>query len=179
MLFILISIILGFQVTTTYANETSIQSENASTMYHLLSEDDNFSGYFCIPDVGINVPIYYINYDVWTSPTIAAQNYTDLENAATLLEGWTNYLIVADHIDQSFQNLPSVEVGSTAFIQWYDNTILEFVCVETGVGLNDGYELYDQNGSSYYDWDCDLVTYTCNHDFVDGITFSKWKYKPV
>lgn len=155
----------------------TVQTENAPTIDYLSAQDWRFMGYFCIPGVSINLPIYHIFMDAGQESTDIAQAYTDRENAATLLDGWTPYSIVADHVNQGFGRLPEVKVGDIAFIQWCDNTRTEYVCSGIGIGINDGQNLYDEAGRLWQEWECDLMAYTCNHAFTDGISYTLWRRK--
>ena len=136
--------------------------------------DDKFIGYFRIPDVNISVPTYRMDSN-WENPTAIAQAYTDREDSAVWEDGWTPYMVIADHVHQSFANLSAVEVGDTAIISWCDGTETEYCCTSTDIGINTG-DLYDNMGVSWQWWDCELMAYTCYHaNGPDGVFITKWE----
>ena len=154
----------------------AIKSFDTGDMDDLKKRDDNFIGYFQIPKTGISVPTYRIDASSRVDPTSTAQSYTNKKNTAVLLPDWEPFVIIADHVDQSFKRLHDVDVGTTAIIKWYDNTFTKMQCVETGIGINDSTQIIDENNSSWDTWKCDFVTYTCDHSIKDGVFYAKWVY---
>lgn len=147
-----------------------------TTMQTLKSQDGNFIGYFCIPSVNICVPTYQCDSNC---DDATAQWYTDRPNSAAFLVDWglgNDYLIVADHVNQNFARLNEVVVGSSATIDWYNNTYTSLTCFETGYGINDGICLYDQNGTNWCYWSCDILAYTCVEGSKNGIFYAKYQY---
>ena len=169
--FILVATTLFYPCNT---NTVSASVEEGIDMDALKAQDDAFIGYFSIQDVDINVPTYRMDYN-WENASIIAQSYADRDNLAVWMYGWTPYMTIADHIHQDFARLSEVKVGTIATIYWYDGTITNYRCIETSLGINDNYDLNDEDGVSWQDWDCDLATYTCEHSIPDGIFIAKWR----
>lgn len=158
-------------------DDLSARSLDTRSMDYLKKRDGNFIGYFQIPKVDINVPTYRIDASSWAdSASLIAQNYTNKKDSAVLLPDWEPFIIIADHVDQSFERLHEVNVGTVAIIKWYDNTLTKMRCVETGIGINDSTRIIGKNGLSWDTWRCDFVTYTCYHAIQDGVFYAKWVY---
>ncbi|MBR3115621.1 hypothetical protein IKF30_00100 [Candidatus Saccharibacteria bacterium] len=148
---------------------------STETIQYLRSTDETFIGYFRIPTLDIGVPIYHMIYD-WVDATAIAQHYTDREDSAVYMDGWTNYPVVVDHSNQDFEKLPEVKVGDVAIIDWRDNTMTTYRCVETNVCTGDPYDIFDESGNSWINWGCEFMTYTCYtiHD-PDGVFAARWE----
>lgn len=157
-------------------DDLNVKSLDTRDMDYLKKRDGNFVGYFQIPKTDISVPIYRIDASSWIDPTSIAQSYTNKKNTAVLLPDWEPFVVIADHVDQSFKRLHEVGVGTTAIIKWYDNTFTKMQCVETGIGINDSTQIIDENNSSWDTWKCDFVTYTCDNSIKDGVFYAKWVY---
>ncbi len=173
-----------FCTTSAYECDKQSKSEERSDTTNtpdpdemaILAQDKSFIGYFRIPSVGICVPTYHM-YNWGPGAGHYAQAYADKENTAIWIEGWTPYIIVADHSSQEFAKLPEVQVGDEAIISWLDGTETVLHCTEIGFGINDNVNLIDQYGVPWSDWDCQFMTYTCNLAIENGIFYAKWQFE--
>lgn len=75
-----------------------------------------------------------------------SQNITDRYDSANIYL-WATYtgLTIADHNNQEFRKLFSVEVGTDCYIQLENRDIVNIRCVEILNGHNTGQDITDEN----------------------------------
>lgn len=111
-------------------------------------------GRLIIPSVGIDVGLYYVNWD-------NGQRIADRKDSA----GWYHRFltkhseVIADHKTQEFKTLPEVQVGDRAYILTKDE-IIPLTCAWVLDGHNTGERITDAEYDSVID-DADYVCYTC------------------
>ena len=161
-------------------NQISFQENTPGPelMSRLKSQDSNFVGIFRIPAVNVSVPIYLV-HGYWDNYSSIAQAYVDRPNSAVLMAEWLVYsdcLSIGDHVNQEFATLNQVTPGTTAVINWCDNTNTNLHCVDAGVGNNNGLYLTDQYGNDWNYWTCDMSAYTCISGSASSVFITKWNY---
>lgn len=97
---------------------------------------DLYYGRLYIPSANIDVALYYGD----------AQYITDKSDSANIFDicGYRGF-IVSDHNNQEFSNLHKVAVGTTGYIETYDEGIIYIECVNALNGYNTGFTLVDKN----------------------------------
>ena len=111
-------------------------------------------GRLIIPSVGIDVGLYYVNWD-------NGQRIANRKDSA----GWYHRFltkhseVIADHKTQEFKTLPKVEVGDRAYILTMDE-IIALTCTWAIDGHNTGDYITDADCHSVID-DAEYVCYTC------------------
>lgn len=122
----------------------------------LYADDRNYSdfyGRFYVPDAKIDVALYYG----------LSQAATDRQDSAAIF-AWENYYgeLIADHNNQEFSKLFSVEVGTEGYIQLASGDIISIVCVDVFNGHNTGDLITDENYITVQGR-TDYLTYTCRN----------------
>ena len=127
-------------------------------------------GRLYIPDVGINVALYCVDY----YDDQDAQWICDAEDSAVYMTGWGVTPFIGDHTNQGFSGIRSCVDDTKAFIRHDGNTYV-YDCTYVGGGTNDGYNIYDWNGEMIWNHGSnDLGMYTCNGNWqnVSIVLFS-------
>ena len=127
-------------------------------------------GRLYIPDVGINVALYHVAYNDDTD----AQWIVDSSDSAAYMTGWGATPFIGDHTNQGFNGIRNCGSGTKAFIRHGGNTYV-YSCYYVGGGTNDGYYVYDWNGTRIWDHgSSDIAMYTCNGNWqnVSIVLFS-------
>lgn len=127
-------------------------------------------GRLYIPDVGINVALYCVDY----YDDQDAQWICDAEDSAVYMTGWGVTPFIGDHTNQGFSGIRSCVDDTKAFIRHDGNTYV-YDCTYVGGGTNDGYNIYDWNGEMIWSHGSnDLGMYTCNGNWqnVSIVLFS-------
>lgn len=122
----------------------------------LYSNDKNFAKFYgrlYVPDAKIDVALYSGN----------SQSICDRQDSANiyslgLIEGKT----IADHNNQEFSKLFSVEVGMLGYIQLENGDIINIECTDVFNGHNTGPDLTDEDGNSVMGTS-DYLMYTCRN----------------
>lgn len=114
------------------------------------------AGRLYIPSVDIAVALYWCTYDA--SAMMDTQVITNAWDSAYAF--YEPKFVVGDHNNQEFSNLFNVQVGAEGYYVNSNGEMFPLICVGTGVGYTDGWKIYDQNGTSWDDWDYYLVTCT-------------------
>lgn len=122
----------------------------------LYADDRNYSdfyGRFYVPDAKIDVALYYG----------LSQAATDRQDSAAIF-AWENYYgeLIADHNNQEFSKLFSVEVGTEGYIQLASGDIISIVCVDVFNGHNTGDLITDEAYTPVHGR-TDYLTYTCRN----------------
>ena len=113
--------------------------------------EDLYSGRLHIPDLDIDVALYYGDQ----------QHTVDREDSAAIfLRGG---FVIADHNYQAFANLPNVRVGMRGYIEHEVFGKIDIVCVDVFRGYNNGSHIADENGKNVMDM-ADYMMYTCAGD---------------
>lgn len=120
----------------------------------LYSNDTSYSDFYgrlYIPDAKLDVALYRGN----------SQAICDRQDSANIFT-WITGIgeIIADHNNQEFAKLYSVEKGMLGYIQLTDGTIINIECVDIIDGHNTGYELLDNNKVDATG-KTDYLMYTC------------------
>lgn len=124
----------------------------------------NYYGRLHIPEVGIDVALYYG----------ADQAITDRKDSANVFTmSVFDGLYISDHSTQEFGKLLDVEVGMRGYIVLADGTKLGITCTEILTGHNTGKYIVDENGNT--DLDGDILMYTCR-DSWRNILICLWKH---
>lgn len=111
-------------------------------------------GRLIIPNVGIDVGLYYVNWD-------NGQRIADRKDSA----GWYHHYLtktsnlIADHSNQEFRTLKNIQVGDRAYILTKDS-IIALTCTWVIDGHNTGDYITDADYHSVID-DAEYVCYTC------------------
>lgn len=123
---------------------------------------DRYYGRLYIPELNINVALYY-GYE---------QYITDRYDSASIYIFKKDGYTIADHNNQEFSKLLNVKVGTKAYIhKKYSYDWLE--CVNVFYGYNTGYDIVDENYASVFDKE-DYMIYTCTSG-SKKILISLWK----
>lgn len=113
----------------------------------------NFYGRFYVPDAKLDVVLYYG----------LSQAAADRQDSAAIFTWGTYYgKLIADHNNQEFSKLFSVEVGTEGYIQLANGDIIGVVCVDVFNGHNTGDLITDENYVSVHGL-ADYLTYTCRN----------------
>ena len=149
-----------------YSSDTYIHNGVVTS----LRDDYNGYGRLYIPDVGINVALYQVDY----SSGIDAQAVVDASDSAAYMTSWGATPFIGDHTNQGFCGIRSCSSGTKAFIRHGGNTYV-YSCYYVGGGTNDGSYVYDWNGTNIFDHgSSDIGMYTCNGNWrnVSIVLFS-------
>lgn len=129
------------------------------------------AGYFCIPNVGLEVPLYN------KGKLKSAQSLVDKENSAVLCKKWKNGHCdyVVDHAGQGFDKIKKCTIEMPAFIVTEDSTQY-YSCVGILKGINTKQDLITSSGQSLpkIKW-ADLCAYCCDDMFERNITMVFFK----
>lgn len=128
------------------------------------------SGRFYIPDVGINVALYYANE---MSSHFAQQIVDELDAGVyTPHVGGQPYL--ADHSTQGFSGIRYCVEGTLAYWKHVDRIDI-FICTAHFNGSNDGLYIYDYEGKNcFFENEGGMFTYTCNEDW-QHVAIAYWQ----
>ena len=118
------------------------------------NHEDLYSGRLHIPDLDIDVALYYRSN----------QHTVDREDSAAIFrcDGCDGF-VIADHNTQAFANLPSVRVGMSGYIEHETLGKIDIVCVDVFSGYNNGSYIADESGRNVMDM-ADYMMYTCAGD---------------
>jgi hypothetical protein len=116
------------------------------------NHEDLYSGRLHIPDLGIDVALYYRGN----------QHTVDREDSASIFRCDGGF-VIADHNYQAFANLPSVRVGMRGYIEHEALGKIDIVCVDVFRGYNNGSHIADESGKSVMGM-ADYMMYTCAGD---------------
>ena len=143
-------------------NDSSYKNTEMSLNNDETYEDlyDSYYGRLYIPDLNINVDLYYGHQ----------QYITDRVNSANIFSFGTDYgYTIADHNYQEFSKLFGVQIGTKGYIENEYFGIIDIECVDVFNGYNEGRYIVDENGVSAMNgvficlWD--IVRYEDNYDF--------------
>lgn len=128
------------------------------------------SGRLFIPDVGINVSVWYaFEYD-----QKYAQALCDAYDTAVYTPHEDGEPYIADHWSQGFEGIKYCREGTVAFWKHADR-IDTFRCVGICLGANDGNYIYtDQGKNCFYMNEGGFFMYTCNEDWLH-VTVTFWQ----
>lgn len=131
--------------------------EEQDALYSDDSKYSNFYGRLYIPDAKVDVALYRGN----------SQGITDRKDSANIFT-WITGIgeIIADHNNQEFAKLFSVEKGMLGYIQLEDGTIINIECVDIIDGHNTGYELLDSDKIDATG-KTDYLMYTCRNGWYN------------
>jgi hypothetical protein len=135
------------------ADEIAIPTEPYAEWY---ADDNDYPGFYgrlYIPDAGIDVALY----------CGSKQYITDRADSANLFT-WMDYTgrMIADHSNQEFAKLFSVEVGTRGYIRLKDGDIINIECVDVFNGHNTIVAITNEAGVCIQS-DADYVMYTCRN----------------
>lgn len=139
------------------SDEMAVPTEPYDDKYADDEDYTNFYGRLYIPEAELDVALYCGN----------AQYITDRQDSANIynLDRY-NETIIADHCNQDFAKLFSVDVGMTGFIRLKDGDIINIKCVDVFDGHNTRYELTDETGECVQS-DADYLMYTCRNGWYN------------
>lgn len=124
--------------------------------YKLYDDDNvfaNFYGRLYVPDAKIDVALYV----GW------AQAICDRQDSANIFSfGLDEGKTIADHNNQEFSKLFSVEVGTEGYIELKNGDVVNIVCTDVFNGHNDGVYIIDEEGNNVMDV-ADFMMYTCRN----------------
>lgn len=121
------------------------------------ADDERYAGFYgrlYIPDAEIDVALY----------CGIEQRITDRADSANLFT-WRHYTgrTIADHCNQEFAKLFSVDIGTMGYIRLKDGEIINIKCVDVFDGYNGGTAgITDKSGRCIMS-DADYVMYTCRN----------------
>lgn len=122
----------------------------------LYKDDNSFWGFYgrlYIPDAMIDVALYTGN----------AQGICDRQDSANIFSlGLDVGKTIADHSNQEFRKLFSVEIGTQGYIELENGDIINIVCVNVFNGHNNGVYITDEEGNNVMDV-ADFMMYTCRN----------------
>ncbi len=141
-------------------NEDSVLAnayERTEEEQQKLYKDDNifwgFYGRLYVPDAMIDVALYKGN----------AQGICDRQDSANIFSlGLDEGKTIADHSNQEFRKLFSVEIGTQGYIELENGDIINIVCVNVFNGHNNGVYITDEEGNNVMDV-ADYMMYTCRN----------------
>ena len=138
--------VLAAQYDRTVEQQNELYSDDVAEYFH---------GRLYIPDAKIDVALYHTH----------KQYVTDRKDSANIFI-WKDYSgeTIADHNNQEFAKLFSVEVGMTGYIQLASGDIVNIECVEVFDGHNVGKDITDDNGVSAMGR-TDYMMYTCKDNW--------------
>lgn len=121
----------------------------------LYGNDRYFAQYYgrlYVPDAKIDVALYYS----------ISQYVCDRQDSANIfIYGLYDGEYIADHNNQEFRKLFSVEVGMQGYIQLANGDIINIECIDVLNGHHTGRAIVDENGNSALDGD--YLMYTCRN----------------
>jgi hypothetical protein len=129
-------------------------------------DDDRYAGFYgrlYVPDAGIDVALY----------RGSGQYITDRADSANLFT-WMDYTgkMIADHNNQEFAKLFSVEKGMTGYIWLKDGDIINIECDDILNGHNTVWAITDESGDCVMS-SADYVMYTCR-DCWQNVRICLW-----
>lgn len=134
--------------------DTYERTEEEQTKLH--GDDKNFAKFYgrlYVPDAKIDVALYSGN----------SQGICDRQDSANIYSlGISEGKTIADHNNQEFSKLFSVEVGMRGHIQLENGDIINIECTDVFNGHNTGPDLTDEDGNSVMDTS-DYLMYTCRN----------------
>jgi sortase (surface protein transpeptidase) len=153
-----------------------IKSESDETTSDVLAEEfytnsdgvyvdlvNDYYGRLYIPDLNINVALYY-SYDRYVTDRVDSANIFFFGDDF----GYT----ITDHNSQEFAKLFDVKVGITGYIQHRYNGRIDIECVDVFNGYNNG-RIVDENGVDAMNR-TDYMMYTCK-DNETGVLICLWE----
>lgn len=153
--------------TGNQTDSVDIYLKHIPSASELANQNLGSAGRLVIPDVGIDVALYYA--DDAHSQTIV--NNTD---SAALLTEFGNGNIIADHWNQGFDGIKSASVNNTVAYIGNGNSTKQYLCTSKFTGHNTEYDLTDNNYNSIVNSNNNgLIMYTCNDDWTN-ITITYW-----
>lgn len=150
----------------TNTSDTSVKEEqydhSKGDIYDDLS--DSYYGRLYIPDLGIDVALYY-SYEQYVTDRIDSANIFCFRN-------YHGY-VIADHNYQEFSKLLDIEVGTCGYIQNKYLGRIDIECTDVFNGYNAAGDIVDINGIIALGRD-DYTMYTC-HGSSNSILICLWK----
>ena len=110
------------------------------------------------------------DYNVNTYSDLDLQQIVDNYDSAAFYASHGR-LVIADHDTQGFSVLTSLYEGATSYIQFGDGSSIGYRLIRKEFGYNTGPDLVDTAGNSFFDYDSDLIMYTC---YNGGIMVTLW-----
>lgn len=156
------------QLARQYATE---QPAETTTTYKEPVYTYGTAGRLDIPSVGVGVALYdtdLYQYNV--------QSIVDESDSAAIFPYRDKVTVIADHNNQGFDAMKSVEVGDYSVISQRDGSYVFYLCTRVCYdGHNLGTDIVDEYGEQVeYNTDGELIMYTCN-DCWQNITISYWQ----
>ena len=146
-------------------NDSSYKNTEMSLNNDETYEDlyDSYYGRLYIPDLNINVALYYGHQ----------QYITDRADSANIFSFGTDYgYTIADHNNQEFSKLFGVQVGMKGYIENKYTGRIDIECVDVFDGYNEGRYIVDESGVSAMNRE-DYMMYTCRNSF-NGVFICLW-----
>lgn len=156
------------KVDTTKNKDES--SNDKSNQENTSKQTDNIKygtfGRLYIP--GYNAALYDFNVNT-TSEDSLQTIVNNIDSAAYYM----NYgkLVIADHNYQGFSALVNLSEGSTSTIKFEDGSEIKYKMIKKATGVNNGPDLIDNEGNSFFAMDFDIIMYTC---YDGGIMATLW-----
>ena len=110
------------------------------------------------------------DYNVNTKADSSLQTIVDNKDSAAYYKNHGK-LVIADHNSQGFKVLVNLSEGTIASIKFENGKTIKYKLINKSEGKNEGYDLVDSEGNSFFDKDYDLIMYTC---YNDGIMVTLW-----
>lgn len=112
---------------------------------------DMYYGRLYIPDLNINVALYY-GYHQYITDRVDSANIFSFDYDP----GYT----IADHNYQAFTTLFNIQAGTKGYIEHKSFGRIDIECVDVFSGYNNGRQIVDENGVNAMDR-TDYMMYTC------------------
>lgn len=139
------------------ADEYDRTEEEQGELYSNDSKYCNLYGRLYVPDAKIDVALYTGN----------TQSICDRQDSANIFTfGLQDGDIIADHCNQEFRKLFSVEVGTQGYIRLVNGDIINIKCTEVFNGHNTGRDITDEDGNSVIGIS-EYMMYTCRNGWYD------------
>lgn len=123
----------------------------------------NYYGRLHIPEIGVNVALYYG----------ASQAITDRKDSANIFSmSMFNGLYIADHNTQAFKKLHKVLPGTKGYIELQNGDIRYIECIDIFDGYNTGKLITNKSGQTNFQ--ADYLMYTCKKG--QNIVICLWNY---
>ena len=168
---IMLVVSMASMAITAHAESVSVPSvDGVISQQQSRAIDSPFYGRLYIPDVGIDVALYY-SLD---------QDVTDKADSANIFT-WYDYPgeVIADHASQEFSKLFRATIGMTGYIDVDNGETIHIKCIDVFDGYNiriGGLVDLDYNTAHGL---ADYTLYTCKDNTGDNVRIWLWEtYEP-
>ena len=155
---LIIALISLLESRPTINEQTQTKPESETQTY------PNFYGRLRIPEVNIDVALYYGHQ----------QEITDRQDSANIFSlSAFDGIYISDHKSQEFGKLLNVQVGMKGYLDLASGHTLSIECTDVLDGYHTGWGIADENGNT--NLDADYIMYTCLNG-IHNIRICLWKH---